>query len=189
MAIVATVTLARPARADGVYVGVGIGGARLGGDLDRLFATDGEVGGRFIGGLRFDDTALEMSFFGTDLHDADGGAHGAYSTFSLAIGIKQYVPLTDRIAVYGRVGIDHTWLQNIHGGQISSTLSGRGFDLGTGVQIDWRWHYGRNPNATVGAALWLDAGLQRVRLDHAGEDAISGTLAMVDFGASFQLGW
>jgi opacity protein-like surface antigen len=187
--IAAVVTLARSSHADSVYVGVGIGAARLRGDLDRYFDTNGEVGGRFVGGLRFDDTALEVSFFGTDLHDADGGAHGAYSTFSLAIGLKQYVPLNDRISIYGRIGLDHTWLENIHGGLIESTLSGRGFDLGTGLQIDWRWHYGRNPNAAVGVAPWVDAGLQRVRLDHDGEDAISGKLAMIDLGASFQLAW
>jgi len=187
--MVAVVTLARPARADGAYFGLGAGAARLDGDLDRLFDTSGEVGGRFIGGLRFDDTALEVSFFGTDLHDADAGLHGSYSTFSLGLGLKQYVPLNDRISIYGRVGLDHTWLKNLNGGLRSSDLSGRGFDLGTGMQIDWRWHWGRDASRTASASLWLDVGQQRLRLEDPDRDRITGRIAAVNLGFTFQLGW
>lgn len=183
------VTLARPARADGAYFGAGFGGARLDGDLDRLFDTNGEIGGRIIGGLRFDDTALELSFFGTDLHDADGGTHGAFSTFSIGIGVKQYAPLCEHVSIYGRAGIDHTWLAKIDNtGQFPSGFSGRGFDLGTGMQLDWRWHWRDDHKALAAVSLWLDLGLQRLRL-RADDAAITGRMTAVNFGFSFQLGW
>jgi hypothetical protein len=187
LATIVVLALGQPARADGGYIGFGFGGARLGGDLDRSFDTDREIGGRIIGGLRWGDTALEVSFFGTDLHPADGGSGTSGSTLCLGVGLKQYVPLTERVSIYGRAGLDYTWLVGVGGG--GPDYRGRGYDLGTGVQLDWRWSLGSGRIKEVGVATWLDGGIQRMRLETSGRKPAYSEVGAVNVGFTFTFGW
>jgi hypothetical protein len=186
----------RPARAeDSFYLGVGFGGAKLGGELARTFDTNQEVGGRILTGLRRGETAIEVSFFGTDLHYAGGPPDGSHSTLTLGIGVKQYVPLWRPVSIYGRAGVDYTWLA---GCPFKPALppygySGPGWDLGAGVELRWRARvpdeHRRTRISGVGASLWLDAGIHRMRLDSADGKPVSGGLSAVNLGFSFDMSW
>jgi hypothetical protein len=180
------------ARADSIYWGAGFGAARLDGDLDRVFDTSGEIGGRILAGFRRGDTAIETSFFGTDLHYADAvSIDGTHSTLSLGIGVKQHVRLMRHLEIYGRAGLDYTWLAGCPGKPALPPLgySGPGYDLGTGVVVDWHFAMPRGRIDSFGVSLWLDAGLQRMRLTSDEGKPLTGGMSAVNAGFSFDVTW
>jgi hypothetical protein len=183
MTAMAVIALGGAAYADGTYFGIGFGGARLDGELGRVFDATGEVGGRVIGGLRWADTALEVSFFGTDVHYVDEADAGAMSTMSLGIGVKQYATLSEHVSIYGRAGLDYTWLVGGPG------MTGRGYDLGTGLQLDSRWASRLSRISQWVVSAWLDAGYQRMRLESADSAPLYGQLIAVNIGFAVEAQW
>jgi hypothetical protein len=193
-AALATVLLAAaaPARADTIAsFGVGFGpGHALDGAIDDHFDTDGETGGRFLLGRRRGDLTVEASFFGTDLHLPRRAAPGDHSTLSLGIGVKRHVALLPFLELYGRAGLDHTWLVPCCTEPASPPYGLRGFgvDLGAGVELTWwterRGWCGTGRFDALGASLWIDAGVQHLRLDADDFKPMPGRLGSLTFGAS-----
>jgi hypothetical protein len=172
------------ATADRASFGVGLGpGHHVDGDLARRFSSDGEVSGRFVLGLRRDNLAFEASFFGTDLHAADAPAtideeSLDFSTFSLGAGLKQYLPLSANVELYGRLGLDRTWLEPIPGRAKAPSFAGWGLDYGTGIEAG-------TSGPVFGVRGWIDLGRHHVSLRQDDLDAtVGGTLTSITFGAS-----
>lgn len=186
--LVLAASLAAPAaRADQTYFGIGLSpGHRVGGDLARVYSSRDEVGGRFVLGQRRGDLAVELSFFGTDLHPAGAPATArgtagepdvdlSSSTLSLGAGLKQFVALSRHVELFARVGLDRTWLVPYPDlGAPGPRLDGYGFNYGAGIEAGTR-------GPGWGVRGWLDLGRQHLDLD-----ALSGTLTSITFGASIQ---
>lgn len=180
----ATLALAaQPARATGYYFGVGMGdGAELQDDLALAFDTRDQISGRVVLGRRVGPWALEGSFFGTDMEGTYDGV--PYSTLSLGIGVKYYLPLTGRLELYVRGGLNQTTVAAGPGyeyaGATADGLNGRGYDYGTGLQYAWR------PLPRIQMSVWVDLNRQVLRLNReAGGDSLDGRMEMVTFGFSF----
>ena len=186
--LVAT-SLAAPAsvRADQTYFGIGLSpGHRIGGDLARAYSSRDEVGGRFVLGQRRGDLAVELSFFGTDLHPvgAQAAARGtagepdvdlSSSTLSLGAGLKQFVALSRHVELFARVGLDRTWLVPYPDqGAPGPRLDGYGLNYGAGVEAGTR-------GPGWGARAWLELGRQHLDLE-----TLTGTLTSITLGASIQ---
>lgn len=203
-ALVVGLTLAPAvAHADRAYLGLGFHGpARVGGSLGARFAAVGEVNGRFVGGVRRGDLALEASFFGTDLHVAgseqapDGAS--THSTLSFGAGLKRYLPLTPNVELFVRGGVDRTLLVPCpdrqqaepsaqlgleRGHDLGATrLAGFGLDYGVGLEVGTR-----GPRWAVRA--WFDLGGQHVFLDGADGARVAGNLVFAKFGVSLVRGY
>jgi hypothetical protein len=164
----------RPARADGFYLGVGLGpGAILDDEIASSFSTEDQVGGRIILGTRNGNFAIEASLFGTDFAPIDATFVETHqSSLSAGAGVKLYMPLGGGLEVYVRGGLDKTWISE-------SDLEGRGYDYGTGVQLALRVF------PRMQTAAWLDVGRQVFRLFDSYGNSTDGQLTMITLGFSF----
>ncbi|HUQ08423.1 MAG TPA: hypothetical protein VM261_38295 [Kofleriaceae bacterium] len=195
-AALAVVLVALPmtaAHADEMSLGVGFGGgAGLGGDLDRAFSANGEVGGRILLGWRRASTQIEASFFGTDVHLASSPMSGTHSTLALGLGLKQYVAVVPHVELYARGALDYTWLAPFPDDAPPMGYAGRGFDYGAGVELGWRTRVPASRGtriASVGVLVWLDAGRQHVRLTSDDGKPLRGTVDQGNLGVSFTTAW
>lgn len=161
------------ARADGGYGGMGMGlGARLGGDLAKVYDSDGEVAGRIVAGQRSGIWAFEAAFFGTDLH-ADGGSDSAKSsTLSLGGDFKVFVPMAEHLEGYLRAGLGHTWMSGLT--TAAADGDGPSYEYGAGLIYAWR-------SPRFAAGVWADYNHQVVRLKRTGAD-VQGSIGMLTFG-------
>lgn len=172
------------ARGDGYFLGVGVGGdARLGAELAEQFTAEGEASGRIVLGKRMGPWAVEGAFFGTDVRSRYSDV--PYSTLSLGLDLRYFLPLTSRLELYVRAGLNKTWLKtwlaaapDSSGRASDAGYEGRGLDYGTGLQYAWR-------PGKLQFSIWLDFNKQFVRLHDAGRPSLDGELEMVTFGVSF----
>ena len=167
---------ASPAVAGG-YLSVGIGeGADLQGDLAAEFDTNGEASnGRLAIGQRTGPIAIEASLFGTDLVGIDGD----YSTLSLGVDVKYFHTLSGSFELFGKGGLNKTWL--VGRDDQDPGLSGRGKQLGLGVQY-------RFTTGLIGeAALWLEGSRTYVELDDDAGARLDGEIDMLNIGVSIGL--
>jgi len=165
-----------PAVAGG-YLSVGIGeGADLQGDLAAEFDTNGDASNGRIGiGQRTGPVAIEASLFGTDMVGVDGD----YSTVSLGVDVKLFHTLAGSFEVYGKGGLNKTWL--VARDDQGNGMSGRGKQLGLGVQY-------RFTTGLIGeAALWLEGSRTYVDLSDDAGARLGGQIDMLDIGVSFGL--
>jgi hypothetical protein len=170
----ALAALAAPAAASAdSYALFGIGPkAGVGGDLDS--AVDGDSRSlRFGLGQRIEPVALEASIFGADLLGTGNGfASGQeFATLSLGLDLKAFFSLLGPIELFGKVGLNHTWIMG------NNDYAGAGWDLGGGVQfvLDMPAGY---------AAVWADFTHQRIGLSQDGRPDRDGSLDMVMIGGS-----
>ncbi|MEZ4367224.1 MAG: hypothetical protein R2939_13210 [Kofleriaceae bacterium] len=107
-AAVAILSVARAASAGG-YVGLAVGGpASIDGDY-AVSAREGEgKNGRLILGQRFGMVSLEAAAGGY----AFGNANAGYDVRSIAAGAKVNLPLSGRLEVLLRGGLERTWLSS-----------------------------------------------------------------------------
>lgn len=175
-ALLVTLLGAAPAFAGG-YFSLGVGDdATLHGDLAQQFDTDSDTQhARLAIGQRTGPIAIEASMFGTGLR----GVNGDYRTVSLGVDIKYFYGLGGNFELFGKGGLNKTWLQGTddQGGD----ASGRGKLLGVGVQY-------RFTTGLVGeAAVWLDLSRQFVELSGAQTATLDGEIDMMNIGLSVGL--
>lgn len=175
-ALLVTFLAAAPAFAGG-YFSLGIGDdATLHGDLAQRFDTDSDTShARLAIGQRTGPIAIEASMFGTGLR----GANGDYRTVSLGVDVKYFHGLGGNFELFGKGGLNKTWLQGTddQGGE----ASGRGKLLGFGVQY-------RFTTGVLGeAAVWLDLSRQFVELSDDQTGTLDGAIDMMNIGLSVGL--
>jgi len=175
-ALLVTLLLTAPASAGG-YVSLGLGDdAGLHGDLATHFDTDSDTShGRLAIGQRTGPFAIEASMFGTGLH----GAGGDFRTVSLGVDAKYFYGLGGNFELFGKAGLNKTWLQNTDsdGGE----ASGRGKLLGVGVQY-------RFTTGLIGeAAVFLDLSRQFVELSDDQTATLDGEIDTMHIGLSVGL--
>jgi hypothetical protein len=174
---------ASPALADGAYAGLGFGGgAEIGGQLAERYDASGQVGGRLMAGWRTDEWALEGVLFGTDVTDL-GARLGteSSSTLSLGVDLKYFLSLTNRLELYGRLGLNQTWIvadpsQGLPEGQ---EPAGRGWIYGAGAQ--YQLIRLGTPGLNLAMSVWGDWSRQTTSL---GED-LSGHITFKQLGLAF----
>ena len=177
--VLGLICAAPAARAGGAYISAGLGnGAGLSGSLDQNFDAKDTSSGRLSLGQRVGPVALEASLFGSDLVGQTRmvGVGGDYSTLSVGVDLKYYVGLVGPLELYGKGGLNKTWLQAP--GNMRLNYDGRGWDLGGGLQftIDL---------PVTMAAVWLDYTHQSTDLrDPARTRSLDGGLDMVSLGVS-----
>jgi hypothetical protein len=174
----AALALAAPARAGG-YVAVGLGpGADLGGDLKANFSGQGHSSGRLALGQRIGPFALEASLFGSDLTGTSALTAGPdYSTVSIGVGGKFYIPLATRLEGYLRGGLDKTWVVS-RGGDLGLGYSGRGYSLGGGLQLNF------SPIPIVDVAVFADYGRQFLTVRDDGSPTLDGEIGILSLGVA-----
>lgn len=165
----------QPVAGASTYALLGFGPkAGVGGDLGDAYDGDTRTA-RFGLGQRIGPVALEGSMFGADLI-APGGRES--TTFSLGLDLKGYVSLVGPLELFGKGGLNHTWL-------VGDDYSGSGWDLGAGVQFTLDLPVGY-------AAVWVDYTYQNTGLSSDADSApassdIDGSLNMVMVGGSLGL--
>lgn len=164
----------------GGYVAIGAGGdADLRGDLATHFTTEGASAGRLAVGQRFGPVALEAVFFGTDLHGASAmTGQEDYSTMSLGVDLKYYIPLAGNLEAYVRGGLNKTWVVKGMHTEMDLGYSGRGWDLGAGLQYSFRLL------PLLDAAIWADYNHQVMQLHQDGRQSLEGGANMLTIGVS-----
>lgn len=169
---------ANSAHADG-YIGMGVqGGVHVrGGIADHLNPAEGSGGGRLMIGQRLGALALEASFWGTNL-DSTSGRFGQdmLTTTSIGVGLKYYLPLALGIELYGKAGLNKTWILPGKEGENAVDI-GRGYDLGGGLQYSFPV-----PIGTI--ALWADVTDQQMTLERDNLSSSKGHVTQLNLGAS-----
>src|SRR5690606_15763370 len=166
------------AHAGGGYISAGMGGgAGLDGELGTFFTTEDSGSARLSLGQRIGPVALEASLFGAGLvgQRAYVGMDAEYDTLTAGVDLKYYIGLTGPLEIYGKAGLNKTWLMEPDG--VQHDYDGRGWDLGGGVQftID-------TPMAM--AAVWLDFTHLRTELREEGRRRLDGRMNMLTLGVS-----
>lgn len=180
LAALAIVAASAGAASAGGYVAIGAGGdADLGGDLDDHFTTEGTSAGRLAIGERFGSVAIEAVLFGTDLAGTSGmTGQGDYSTMSLGVDLKYYIPLAGGLEAYARGGLNKTWVVEGFDNNMDLDHAGRGWDVGAGLQYSFRLL------PLVEAAIWADYNHQVLELHSASRRTLDGTVDMLTIGVS-----
>jgi opacity protein-like surface antigen len=143
LASLATVALAPAARADG-YVAVGVGTGGSSGSSDG-FVGGSRMSGRLMIGQRISLISLEAGVSGYGL---DGMVpNTSYDAVALGAGLKLNLPLFLGLEIFGRGGVERTWLEASERGM--SDYSGNGYVAGAGLE------YGFDLVVTE-ASVWLD---------------------------------
>lgn len=177
-AAVVTLALASSAHAGG-YVGAGIGSdSGLSGDLEAHFSTDDEAGSsRVLLGHRMGAVAVEASLFGAEMNGASGwSGTGQYTTTSLGVDLKLFMPLVGPLEGFAKGGLNKTWLRSPDT-RDNFDYSGRGYELGAGLQLTFGL-----PLTEVG--LWLDFTRQITELHDGPRRTLDGSVDMLTFGLS-----
>jgi hypothetical protein len=170
--------LPRAAGAGGGYISGGLGGgADLGGELDAFFTTEEQGSMRLSLGQRVGPVALEASLMHAGLVGQRSyvGMDADYAALSGGIDLKFFVGLAGPLELYGKGGLDRTWLMAPSGSPHDH--DGSGWDLGAGLQftID-------TPAAMF--AVWLDFTHLRTTLRNPGSRDLDGRLNTLSLGVS-----
>lgn len=171
--------LAGTAHAGGGYVSLGIGDATLSGDLATHFeTTEDSSAGRLALGQRLGRFAFEISLYGTDMTSVTAvGARQDYSTASLGVAGKYYIPVAGNLEAYGKLGLDKTWVVG-RADDPAVDYSGRGYNLGAGLE------YGFSLSFLAQASIWLDYTTQRFSLHEDVKRDLEGGTQMLSLGLS-----
>jgi hypothetical protein len=109
--VVVILSASSTAAADGVFFELGAPRTSFDGDLPRHIRTDQSLpfdGGHFGLGLRSGNWSVEATAFGSDVLTVDGG-HEAH-VLGLGGNLRRFVPLTRRVELFARAGVDHAIL-------------------------------------------------------------------------------
>jgi len=127
---IALLAAAAPAASAGTYLGIGIGtGPSLGNDSIPDAQSDGRSG-RLLLGMAFGRLAIESEAnrFGLLLNT------DSYDSTMLGVGLKYSVPLGNGFEVFGRGGLERTWLTS-NAVRTGYEGSGDGYYLGAGFEL------------------------------------------------------
>lgn len=125
---VALVAASASSASAGTYLGLGIGtSATPSGDM-QMTSNDGSRSGRLMVGTRFGQLAIEGA--GSRFGFFRGAA--PYQGTMLAAALKYSLPLGDSFEVFGRGGLQRTWLSTDTSGV--SDWAGNGWLLGAGFE-------------------------------------------------------
>lgn len=130
----------------GTYISAGFGtNASLSGEMDMHFDPDNMSLGRVGVGWRTSGFAVEGVMFGTALQGVstyvqDGQMPTAadFSTLSLGVDLKYHVRVAGPLEVYGRVGVNRTWLKSGETTESSLNFAGQGYLIGAGIQYSFK---------------------------------------------------
>jgi hypothetical protein len=128
LAVIVLAAAAAPASA-GTYIGLGIGtGPSIGNDTIPNANNDGRSG-RFILGMKFGRLSVEgeANRFGMLLNG------DSYDSTMLGLGLKYSLPLANGFELFGRGGLQRTWLSS-NADRNDYEGSGNGYFLGAGVE-------------------------------------------------------
>jgi hypothetical protein len=142
-ALAISVTVPAVARADGyVAVGVGSGGSVSDGDA---FSSDQRLSGRLMIGQRISLLSVEAGVSGYGLEGMSPGTQ--WDAVALGAGLKLNLPIVLGLEIFGRGGVERTWLEADGAGM--ADYAGNGTVFGAGLE------YGFDLVVTD-ASLWLD---------------------------------
>ena len=115
----------------GTYVGLGIGSSASVGSNTLAVTGDGGRSERFVLGESFGRLSIEGA--GTRF----GARHRAigYDDTTVALAARLTFPVSGPIAVFGRGGLERTWLSP--GPQNMTSYAGNGYLLGAGIEYDF----------------------------------------------------
>jgi hypothetical protein len=131
------------AHADG-YVALGVGTAAGTGGSDG-FSGDEGLSGRFMLGQRISLLSIEAGVSGYGVEGMSPGAD--YDAIALGAGLKLNLPIVLGLEIFGRGGIERTWLEAEDGDM--NDFAGNGYVAGAGVEY-------MIPLGVTDASLWLD---------------------------------
>lgn len=141
---VVLVAASASAASAGTYLGLGIGtAASPGGDMTNA-TSDGNRSGRLLLGTTFGRLAIE----------GDGERFGMFRTIDyqgsmLAAVVKYSLPLGNNFEVYGRGGLQRTWLNRVSTAAGLPDFAGNGWLVGAGFEY-------RLNVAGTGVSLFVD---------------------------------
>jgi opacity protein-like surface antigen len=170
---VALVAAAASTASAGPYLGLGIG-TSASVDSDRwMFSSDGNRTGRLFGGQTWGRFSVEGQ--GTRYSFFSGSA--PYDATSLAVAAKYSFPLGDDFEVFGRGGLQHTWL-NTDTNQ--ADVDGNGLLLGAGFEYRLKLSIGAG-------SLFVDYQYDHTSFDAGKNVSVGGSAGMWTLGATVAL--
>jgi hypothetical protein len=139
--VAASAIAAAPTASAGTYLGLGIGtAASPGGDIP-MTSSDGNRSGRLILGTRFGHLSVE----GTGERYGFFRGVAVYQGNVLGAALKYSLPLGNNFEVFGRGGLERTWLSTDN----PAGLAGNGWLVGAG--FEYRLNLG-----VTGASVFVD---------------------------------
>jgi opacity protein-like surface antigen len=129
---VAVVAATGSAASAGVYLGLGIGTALDESSSQTMPVQGNGRGGKLIGGYRFGRLSVEAAASRAGVF-VDQYTYPGSST-QLSAALKYSYPLGDNFEVFGRGGIEHTWLNLDDAVHSADNADGTGWLLGAGVE-------------------------------------------------------
>lgn len=158
----------------GTYLGIGIGTSADGslGDSDTVEGAGRS--GRLMLGSRFGRLSIEGQASRFDLMFAGGGA---YESTQLGAGLKANVPLGNNFELFGKGGVQRTWL-NLDG--TAYDLAGNGWFLGGGIEY-------RLDLAVTAASIFVDYQYSSTTLTNERMLEVDGSSGMWTLGATVSL--
>ena len=146
--------LSLPTAQAGGYLSLGIGAnALLGGDVDSNFDRGSLTVSRVAVGTRIAKFAVEGVLTGSDLKATSDQFLGQstgdeFSTTSLGVDLRYYIPISGQFEGYVRGGLCKTWLGTGSGTDSTLDYQGRSYVFGGGIQYGFKL-------PIAGAGVWL----------------------------------
>jgi hypothetical protein len=169
LAAVALVAASATAASAEAYLGLGIGTtASVGGDMTS-FQGDGSRSGRLILGSRFGRFSVE----GNGTRFGLIGNSVAYQADQLAAALKYSFPLGNNFEVFGRGGLERTWLST--DAMTRQNFAGNGYLLGAGFEY-------RLDLAVAAGSIFVD--YTRTATGFSGDSADASRMPTLDGTAS-----
>jgi hypothetical protein len=161
----------------GPYVSAGVGsGPALGGDFDGVLSTDGHGAGRVGIGHRLGPASLEAAIAGFGITaTAPTGQSANGTALSGQISAKLGMPLVLGVGVFGRAGLERTWMGPTP--TAKDRLIGDGKLLGAGLEYNLDL-------VLASAGVWLEVDRDWITVS-SHEMTFSGTADSVMAGLRF----
>lgn len=150
--LVAATLVALSGTASAGYIGLGIGSQPALNDQGQIAATSRS--GKLLAGSRWGRFSLEGALGGFGISRAAPGSIEFGNAYQLSLSGKFNLPLGNNFEAFGRVGLQHTWLD---AEEVVYETEGNGFLVGAG--IEYRLDVG-----VAGASVFFDYQINRAAL-------------------------
>jgi hypothetical protein len=157
----------------GTYLGIGVGTSADGSVGDSETVEGGGRSGRLLLGSRFGKLAVEGQAGRFDMMFANS----VFETTQLGVGLKLNIPLGNNFEVFGKGGVQRTWLSNDNS---MYDAAGNGWFAGGGVE------YRLNLGVTA-ASLFMDYQHSSSTLTNERMQEMDGSTGMWTLGATVSL--
>ncbi len=160
-AVAATILAAAAPAAAGPFLGLGLGTVPTLRDEGQGLTADSRSGRLELGHRFLNLVAVEGAVGGFQLADRAGAE---YDAITFSGGGRVFLPLSGPLALFGRAGVEHTWVR----AQTMDDYRGNGTYVGLGAELRLALPLGET-------SVWVDYSLHRATLDNGAAELDAGS--------------